>query len=201
EGLGDLTLILGGVRSGKSRFAQELASELGGNDVLFVATAGAGDDEMSDRIKRHRESRPASWKTLECGRDIGECLMQSAPLPKVILVDCLTLLVSNVMCERSQTEADLESMVESEVSSLLRVATEHPTQMLIVSGEVGSGVVPDSAMGRRFRDLLGLANQRVAASSDATFLMVAGLALNAKQLATSVACAAQAVTPSEGSQG
>ena len=187
---GSLTLILGGVRSGKSRFAQDVAESMGGEDVLFVATAEAGDSEMSERIARHRQSRPAQWKTLECALRVGDKLSSLDELPRVVLVDCLTLLVSNVMFHPSSSEPHWEARVLDEVNGLIRVASERPIELLIVSGEVGSGVVPESAMGRRFRDLLGFANQRLAASSRATYLMVAGLAVDVKHLETSVASAA-----------
>lgn len=182
-----LTLVMGGVRSGKSRFAQDLASSLGNGDVLFVATAEAGDGEMSDRIKRHRQSRPSAWETLECSLNVGDHLLSTGELPNVVLIDCLTLLVSNVMFEHEDAGTDIERLVLDEVDAIIQVAKERSTHVLIVSGEVGMGVVPESAMGRQFRDLLGFANQRFAAASQATYLMVAGLAIDVKRLATSVA--------------
>lgn len=193
---GSLTLVLGGVRSGKSRFAEELAGSIGGEDVLFVATAEAGDREMAERIKRHQASRPADWKTFECPLHVGTQLFAMDDLPRVVLIDCLTLLVSNVMFDPKNSDADLEARVLEEADALSRVAAERSANVVIVSGEVGSGVVPESAMGRRFRDLLGFANQRLAASSDATYLMVAGLAVNARRLATSVADAADEIVGS-----
>lgn len=195
---GTITLVLGGVRSGKSRFAQDLAAQLGGDDVLFVATAESRDDEMDQRIQHHRKSRPATWQTLEQPLRTGRTIAAANPLPAVVLVDCLTLLVSNVMCRNEsediddfkQNFADLETCVLHEVDALIEVAAKHSTHLLIVSGEVGSGVVPEHKMGRMFRDLLGFANQRIAASATVTYWMLAGLAINATDIAINVERAA-----------
>jgi adenosylcobinamide kinase/adenosylcobinamide-phosphate guanylyltransferase len=191
-----LTLVLGGVRSGKSRFAQDLAARLGGNDVLFVATAEPGDGEMKRRIDHHRQSRPSVWQTLERPLGTGRAIAETRELPRVVLVDCLTLLVSNLMCDGDFTANDedtLETRVLTEVDALINVAANHPTSLLIVSGEVGSGVVPEHAMGRAFRDLLGLANQRIAASATATYWMIAGLAINATAIASTLEQAAETI--------
>ncbi|QEG38214.1 bifunctional adenosylcobinamide kinase/adenosylcobinamide-phosphate guanylyltransferase [Roseimaritima ulvae] len=200
---GSLTLVLGGVRSGKSAFAQSLAARLGGERVLFVATAQPHDDEMQRRIDHHRRSRSAAWQTLEQSLHVGQGIANylseensQAATPPVILLDCLTLLVSNVMCDDEQNcqDADeLERRVRSEVDALIEVATNHPTHLIIVSGEVGSGVVPEHAMGRLFRDLLGMGNQQLAAVATSTYLMVAGLAIDATRLSTSVEQAADLV--------
>ncbi|MCO8121055.1 bifunctional adenosylcobinamide kinase/adenosylcobinamide-phosphate guanylyltransferase [Stieleria sp. TO1_6] len=200
--VGALTLVLGGVRSGKSRFAQDLAAKLAGDDVLFVATAESHDGEMQHRIEHHQRSRPSTWKTLEQPLEtaiaIAQWINESKHEPGVVIIDCLTLLVSNLLCrpESESLSMDvLESQVLEESDALIHLANCFETDVVIVSGEVGSGVVPEHPLGRRFRDLLGLANQRLAASADATYWMVAGLAINATTLATSVAEAA-AQTPS-----
>ncbi len=199
---GSLTLVLGGVRSGKSAFAQSLAERLGGQRVLFVATAEPRDDEMVRRIDHHRRSRTAAWHTLEhpchVGQGIERYLERSPAVatepPTVILLDCLTLLISNVMCgdaNACQDADELERRVRSEVDALILVAAKYPAHVIIVSGEVGSGVVPEHALGRLFRDLLGMANQQLAAEATSTFLMVAGLAIDATRLATTVEQAAR----------
>ena len=185
-----LVLILGGVRSGKSRFAQELAQRLGGQEVLFVATAQAGDDEMRRRIDEHRRSRPAAWTTLEQPLETGLAILALESPPLVILVDCLTLLVSNAML---QCEGDAEAaqrQVTAETQSLIAAARQQRATMIIVSGEVGQGVVPESSLGRLFRDLLGWANQMLAHEAEATYLMVAGLAIEVRSLAVSIEQAA-----------
>lgn len=195
-------MILGGVRSGKSRFAQDLAESVGGEDVLFVATAEAGDGEMSERIRRHRQSRPAAWKTLECPLNVGEAIARVQEPPSVVLVDCLTLLVSNVLFQDfgTFTASSCEQRVAKEIDGLLRAARQCSSNLLIVSGEVGCGIVPESAMGREFRDVLGFANQRLALSSVATYYMVAGLAVEASRLATSVADASRSYSVAAGKQ-
>ncbi len=190
---GTLTLILGGVRSGKSHFGQSLAQALGGDDVLFVATAEARDSEMARRIELHQQSRPASWRTLEQTTNIGDALTAISDLPTVVLLDCLTLLVSNVLLDSCDELADpklTESRLRMEVDSLCSLSDQRNGHLIVVSGEVGMGVVPESKMGRVFRDLLGWANQSFAARADATYLMIAGRAVNVAAIATDVSTAA-----------
>ena len=185
--------MLGGVRSGKSRFAQDLAARVGGDQVLFVATAETRDDEMIERVEHHRQSRPESWETLERPLGTGMAITDQQVLPRVVLVDCLTLLVSNVLCAKashSKALPDQLKSVESEVDALIAVASERHVHLIIVSGEVGLGVVPEHALGRTFRDLLGWANQRVAKCATTTYWMVAGLPIDATQLHSSIDTAA-----------
>ncbi len=192
-----LVLVLGGVRSGKSRFAQELAQRLGGDDVLFVATAEAGDGEMNRRIDHHRRSRPGTWKTLEQPLRTGEAIIQWSAPPPVIVVDCMTLLVSNVLLQSDGQPETAQQGVKTETDALIAAARHHAATLIVVSGEVGQGIVPETALGRSFRDLLGWANQQLAAQADATYLMVAGLAVNATLLATPVQQAAASLQPLE----
>jgi adenosylcobinamide kinase / adenosylcobinamide-phosphate guanylyltransferase len=188
--LGKLVLVLGGARSGKSNFAQELAAVLGGDQVLFVATAEARDHEMSRRIQLHRESRSANWQTLEQPLQVGDALATYEKLPPVIVLDCLTLLVSNVVLQEG-SDADLaEQKLRAEIDSLLQLIERNETCMIIVSGEVGLGLVPDNALGRLFRDLLGWSNQLIAKHADATYFMFSGQAINSTKLASSVQQAA-----------
>jgi adenosylcobinamide kinase / adenosylcobinamide-phosphate guanylyltransferase len=193
-----IALILGGVRSGKSRFAQDLAQKMSGDDVLFIATAEAGDAEMSRRIQIHRMSRPASWPTLEVPQNVGASMQrrqQSGPHQRTVLIDCLTLLVSNVLlsCGDHPDPAIAEQCVDTEIQGLLAACEQWQGTVIIVSGEVGLGVVPESVLGRQYRDLLGWANQAVAARSKATYLMVAGLPIELKSLANSVEQAASKI--------
>lgn len=201
---GTLTLILGGVRSGKSRFGQELARELGGNDVLFAATAQSHDDEMARRIAIHRESRPATWKTLEQPLGVGKAIAAMRDRPSVVLVDCLTLLVSNVLLDdeidlgSAEGFAALEQRLQTEIEDLVRVAEDQAANLIIVSGEVGMGLVPEYELGRAFRDLLGWSNQMIAARAAATYWMVAGLPVNATAIASSLQQAAGELRHREG---
>ncbi len=153
------TLIIGGARSGKSRLALEMARAAGG-EVLFVATAEAGDDEMARRIERHRRSRPPHWRTLEVttgiGKQIGEALGQA----RTVVVDCITLLVNNIFEQyKAAGEAALEKAVESEIKDLIACIDKSKANFIIVTNEVGLGIIPADPVSRLYRDLLGRANQ------------------------------------------
>ena len=163
-----VTLVLGGVRSGKSRFALKLAEKE--SSVAFVATAKAIDDEMRDKIHCHQQERPQHWRTVEEPLDLGHVFDERAQQFKIFLVDCLTLFVANVL------EGDPE-MVSARIDSLVEALRTVPASVVLVSNEVGGGVVPPYPAGRRFRDLLGEVNQKVAAVADTVVLMVAGLPL------------------------
>jgi adenosyl cobinamide kinase/adenosyl cobinamide phosphate guanylyltransferase len=193
-----LVLILGGARSGKSRFAQDLAARLNETGVLFVATAEAGDAEMRERIAMHRGSRPADWETLECPLNVGVTLARSADRHTVVVIDCLTLLVSNILLGVADSNPQrAQGLVEAETASLLAACRKRQGTVIIVSGEVGQGVVPDNTLARAFRDLLGWANQALARESAATYLLVAGFPVEVRSLATSVEAAATALRREE----
>ena len=183
--VGRLILILGGARSGKSTFAQQLAESLGGEQVLFVATAQAGDEEMQARVQAHRRERPTAWRTLEAQRGIGPAISASLTDARVVLIDCLTLLVTNIMLARGETPeaATAQAAVLAEVQSLLDVCAHSTATFIVVSNEVGMGLVPPYPLGRLFRDLLGRANQILAGRADQVYLIVAGLPLDLKALA------------------
>lgn len=178
-------LITGGVRSGKSRFAQELALRADG-PVLFVATAEAGDEEMKRRIEAHRRERSAAWSTLEVTTHIGSHIEQKIGGSRVVVVDCITLLVSNVFNRYShQTDEQIDgSLIEKEVtreiSELVECINRVNASFIIITNEVGLGLVPANKTGRVYRDLLGKANQMLAERADEVYLMVAGLPLPVK---------------------
>jgi adenosylcobinamide kinase/adenosylcobinamide-phosphate guanylyltransferase len=179
--MGRLILILGGARSGKSTYAQQLAGELGGEHVLYVATAEAGDEEMRQRIEQHRRERPASWDTLEARRDVGRSVLDGHGGALAVLVDCLTVLVSNRLLEFEDAfAAEAEAAVMTEVEELVTCARRVPGAVIVVSNEVGMGVVPPYPLGRAYRDLLGRANQALARQADIVHLLVAGLPLTLK---------------------
>ena len=168
--------MLGGARSGKSTFAEGLALGLGGEDALYVATAvvSSGDEELARRVRAHRERRPAGWGILELsGGGLG-VVLDAARGYGAVLFDSLTLWVSARMYE-----GDDEGTLE-EISTFLTGAAALDEPLVIVSDEVGLGLVPESAEGRRFRDLLGGVNQRVAAEADEVHLCVAGMPLRIK---------------------
>lgn len=176
-----LTLILGGVRSGKSDYAQRLAAE-SGRPVVYLATATAGDEEMAERIARHRAARPAHWRTLEAPTNVGQALEAVLAGGEVVLMDCLTLLVSNLMMEEGEevTEGQLVARVTGELEALLEVCAAREAALIVVSNEVGMGLVPPYPMGRVYRDVLGRANQWLAARADRVVLMVAGIPMEVK---------------------
>jgi len=167
------TFVLGGARSGKSRFAVSDAPPRG--RVAFLATAEPGDADMSTRIARHRAERPKAWRTFEEPIDLVPRLESLVGQADAVIVDCLTLWVSNRLLRAHGDDAILEA-----AEALAKLITTHPYTLTIVSNEVGQGVHPETADGRRFRDLLGAVNQRVAAVSDRVILMVAGLPLIVK---------------------
>ncbi|HEX5810139.1 MAG TPA: cobamide remodeling phosphodiesterase CbiR [Anaerolineales bacterium] len=172
------TFILGGARSGKSRYAQQLAQDHGGS-VLYVATATAGDEEMRVRIENHRAERPAVWRTLEAPLNAGKAIEQALvdQPADVILLDCVTLLATNVLLQLQENASEKEASdaLEVEVQALLACMDSSKATWIIVSNEVGLGLVPPYPLGRIYRDALGRANQRLAASADKTILMVAGI--------------------------
>jgi len=173
-----LTLILGGRRAGKSAYAQRLAQEqAGAGRVLFVATAEALDDDMAARIRKHREDRPPHWDTLETPLDIVGDLSTIADRYDVVLLDCLTLWVTNLML----AEADLD--VLDETGRLLDCYQAGNASWIVVSNEVGLGIIPSTPLGRAFADQLGRVNHQVAAEADEVTFVAAGLPLQLKPAA------------------
>ena len=176
-----ITLILGGARSGKSTHAERLAQQLGGDHVLYLATAQALDQEMTDRIAHHRAQRPAAWTTLEAPLHPGQALRDLTSSPAVILLDCLTLLVSNLLLAHADDSQDaIQTLILQEIDDLVAAAQALNAHLIIVSNEVGMGLVPDNPLGRTYRDLLGRANQHLAARAHQVLFMVAGLPLTIK---------------------
>ena len=173
---GGVTLILGGARSGKSTAAERLARR--GDRVLFVATAEALDEEMGRRIRDHRRGRPTGWDTVEEPRELVSVLQPRIPHYDVVLVDCITMWVSNLLLAM-ECHNDAERRVADEAHRLLDLMQDSHAAWILVSNEVGSGIVPASPLGRAFRDALGRVNQIIAARSDRVLLMVAGLVFEA----------------------
>ena len=171
---GKLILVLGGARAGKSTFALRLAKDLAGEGrVTFIATAQALDDEMAQRIARHREERPSAWLTIEEPYDLDRALIQASD-SDVALVDCLALFVSNWLLRGE------DSKLEQTCQSFLATVEAQPQTVICVSNEVGLGIVPDNQLSRTYRDLLGRVNQQFAEAADEVYLLVAGLPLRLK---------------------
>lgn len=165
------TLVLGGARSGKSRHAQALAEASGGR-LVFVATAQAFDDEMSARIARHRADRDARWLTVEESIDLAAAIRRMDAPGTIMVVDCLTLWASNLLLS--------DKALDPQLAMLLAAIRSARGRLIIVSNEVGLGIVPDNALARKFRDMAGTINQRVAAVVDHVHFIAAGLALTMK---------------------
>ena len=174
-----VTLVLGGVRSGKSRYAQELAAR--SSRVTFLATAERRDDEeMRSKIERHRAERPAHWTTVEEPLDLAGAIQQAGSDCDVLLIDCLTLFAANLLEAHGESAELLQVRVDTPVEAFCDALRSVPCSVVLVSNEVGSGVVPAYVLGRQYRDLVGEINQRVAALADTVILMVAGLPLALK---------------------
>ena len=178
-----LVLVLGGVRSGKSSFAEALAGDLAqksmGQKVLYVATGVGIDAEMVERIRRHRESRSSDWSTLEEPLELGERLaehvVEGHPFGGV-LIDSLDVWVANLILEHEQEiKETAEARIEDAAEKLLEVIQKSSTPFILVSSEVGNSLVPPDPLGRQFQDIMGLVNQRVAAAADQVYLVVAGI--------------------------
>jgi adenosylcobinamide kinase/adenosylcobinamide-phosphate guanylyltransferase len=175
-------LITGGARSGKSRLAQELAVKAGGQ-VLFVATAEAGDEEMKRRIEAHRKSRPTGWETLEITTHIGSQITKNTGKAKTVIIDCITLLINNVFqqYEENADPALLEKAVAAEIQELLDCIQHTKADFIIVTNEVGLGIIPGDKVSRLYRDLLGTANRMLAENVDEVCLMIAGIPVYVKK--------------------
>jgi len=170
--------ILGGARSGKSGFAQELAGKLD-DKVLFVATGEPLDEEMKARIEQHQKDRPQSWRTLEIPSNLGRQIEKHVGDAKVVLIDCLTLLVSNLLGGEPDY-AKAESRLAAEIDGLIACTRKVNAHFIIVSNEVGLGIVPENKTARIYRDLLGKANQLLAQRADEVYYMVAGIPVKIK---------------------
>lgn len=168
---GRTMLVLGGARSGKSRHAQALAEAAGGR-LVFVATAQAFDAEMGDRIARHRADRDARWATIEAPLALADAIRAADGSDAVILADCLTLWLSNLLLAEQDVEAAGADLADAIARATARI--------VLVSNEVGGGIVPDNPLARRFRDAAGRLHQRLAAGCDAMDVVVAGVPMRWK---------------------
>ena len=188
---GELVFILGGARSGKSRQGAALATAAGG-PVLFLATGRADDGEMTDRIARHRRDRPAAWRTVEQSRGLAGVVLAAGPDTTVLLDGLGDVATEYLLAASGQVEdlsperlAAIESDLDGEVDHLVDAQRRAGIHLIVVSNEVGLGLVPPYPLGRYYRDILGRANQRLAAAADRVLFMVAGLPLTVKPAADS----------------
>ena len=169
-----LILILGGARSGKSRYAVKLAKRLKGR-VAFIATTTSPDSEMRERIRLHKTARPRQWKLFEEGKDISLILSTLNGKYKIALIDCLGLLISNLLMNNLK-----DQQIETRINKLINTILKVDLTTILVSNEVGTGIVPENAIARRFRDLLGLSNQMIAEKADEVILMHSGIPVKIK---------------------
>ena len=183
-------LVLGGARSGKSQFAQDTAQATA-QRVLYVATAEPLDEEMKHRIANHQKSRPRHWRTLETPLGVGRAMAEALGDAELVVIDCITLLVSNVLTKGGVEPENMdfeaaEKQAVAEIQSILACMRQSSAKFIIVSNEVGLGLVPAAPVERAYRDILGRANQLLAKEVDEVYLLVAGIPLELKRLATRV---------------
>ena len=184
---GKIILVTGGARSGKSAFAEQLAAQMG-TSVGYIATAQVFDAEMGYRVKLHRERRPANWQTYEAPHWADKAIGEAAAHHKVILFDCITLYLSNFLCLLPEAELDdakAYAMMAEQIGKLLtaaQAAARQGTTTIFVTNEVGAGIVPENKLARIYRDLSGLANQKIAAAADDVYAVMSGIPLNIKKL-------------------
>jgi adenosylcobinamide kinase/adenosylcobinamide-phosphate guanylyltransferase len=191
--MGRLIFILGGARSGKSTYAEQKARELGGDSVLYIATSESKDDEMQQRIEKHRTDRFSTWKTLEVPMGVAQALLAKGEDAKVVLLDCVTFLVANHLMRAAGPQGDpfaelsgdpfdtsIDAEVVEEIEALVAYIQEGHADVVVVSNEVGLGVVPPYELGRAYRDILGRANQILARHADEVVLLVAGIPMKVK---------------------
>lgn len=172
-------LITGGTRSGKSRVAEECAQRFG-NRLGYVATAQIFDDEMRERIRTHQLRRGTSWLTTEEPYHLSEVLRRMDGQFDAILVDCVTIWLSNLLLQHEEPARELEPLILAEVDGLVEVLGSMATPVILVSNEVGMGIVPEHPLGRLFRDLAGQANQMLARCADEVQIVVSGISMKLK---------------------
>ncbi|MFX4260820.1 bifunctional adenosylcobinamide kinase/adenosylcobinamide-phosphate guanylyltransferase [Pelotomaculum propionicicum] len=177
---GKLTLVLGGSRSGKSEFAEKIA-ESSGKNIIYIATAAVRDEEMAERVKLHRERRPKDWFTVEEEKDVLGVLSRGGK-GDVFLLDCATIWLTNLLFNGQCSEHEPVVSGAKILEEVVRLAetVENGLDLIIVSNEVGLGIIPEHPLGRLFRDLAGKANQVLAAKADSVYLVVAGIPLEIK---------------------
>lgn len=182
---GKLVFVTGGIRSGKSAFAEEVTAQLG-TAIAYIATAEALDDEMEHRIKLHRERRPDNWTTVEEPLQVTDKVRALGIEFDVIMLDCLTILLSNMMFAEEQKaggefKKEFQDAIIEEISSLAKAARESRAHVVIVSNEVGMTLVSDNFLGRQYQELVGRANQIIAGLADEAYLVVAGHPIDLKR--------------------
>jgi len=171
----EIIFIIGGCRSGKSRHALEQAEKISGSKRIFIATCMPLDDEMKERIERHKRERDKSWKTVEAPVELPEAIKENSREGDVILIDCLTLWINTLLMEIEDPD-----VIDQRIHKLILAIKEAKCPIILVSNEVGAGIVPENKLARQFRDLAGFANQKVAECADSVIWMLAGIPVTVK---------------------
>lgn len=180
-----MILVTGGARSGKSRHAEALIADC--PQVLYIATSQIWDEEMAARIQHHRDSRPAHWRTAERWQHLDELITAEKGTDEAILLECITTMVTNLLFAyggdsdpESWDYAAMEEVIEAEIISLIAACQRCPATVVLVTNEVGMGIVPENRLARHFRDIAGRVNQRLAAAADEVWLVVSGIGVKIK---------------------
>ena len=180
-----MILVTGGARSGKSRHAEALIAD--SPQVLYIATSQIFDEEMAARIQHHRDGRPPHWRTAECWRHLYALITPDNAPEEAILLECVTTMVTNLLFAMGgDTDPDnwdyaaMEQAIEDEIRALIDACQRCPAQVVLVTNEVGMGIVPENRLARHFRDIAGRVNQRLAAAADEVWLVVSGIGVKIK---------------------
>ena len=171
----EIIFVIGGCRSGKSTYAMQTAERVPAEQKIFIATCVPRDDEMKRRVARHQKERSQNWVTVEAPLNLPEAIRQNSRSGDVILVDCLTLWVSNLLMETGD-----ESKIEETISQFINAIEKAAGPIVLVSNEVGAGIVPENALARQYRDIIGRVNQTVAKTAGRVIWMVAGIPVTVK---------------------
>ncbi|MEH5098121.1 MULTISPECIES: bifunctional adenosylcobinamide kinase/adenosylcobinamide-phosphate guanylyltransferase [Atlantibacter] len=181
-----MILITGGARSGKSRHGERLVQEKAGR-VLYIATSMVFDDEMAERVRHHQLSRPSHWRTLEAWRDLPDVITPDNDPQEAILLECITTLISNLLFdfvgdtpEAQWDYAAIEAHIDAHITRLLAACATCPSPVILVTNEVGMGIVPENRLARHFRDIAGRVNQRLAEQAEQVWLVVSGIGVKIK---------------------
>lgn len=186
--MGKIILVTGGARSGKSSFAENMVSGFGGN-ILYIATSIPFDEEMKERVKKHKESRPKEWDTYEGFEKLNEVIKARGNSYNGVLIDCITILISNLMFYsigdneenlNSKNINDLEEKIRNEINDILDEISRVNGKFVIVTNEVGYGIVPENKLARIYRDIVGRINQNIASKADEVYLVTCGLPMKIK---------------------
>ena len=184
--LGRLVLVTGGARSGKSSFAERFVAAHG-TKIAYIATAQIFDDEMRYRVKLHRERRPSDWQTYEAPFAAENAIAEAAETHDTLLFDCLTVYLSNLLCqlpeEQLRDEAAVYRLAQDAAAKLIAAAQASGALCVFVTNEVGAGIVPETALARLYRDIAGLTNQAFARAAEAVYLTISGIPVEIKHLA------------------